>query len=117
MSGPKTDKPEGVAVAEPKVQKKLQKPRLWRVLFHNDDYTPMEFVVWLLQSVFHRSENEATAIMLLAHRTGIAVAGVYTREIAETKVSESQKYAEESEYPLLVTMEPDDDPGEEDKAD
>jgi ATP-dependent Clp protease adaptor protein ClpS len=95
---------------KPKVEKKLQKPRMYRVLFHNDDFTPMEFVVWLLQVVFHRSENEATAIMLLAHRTGIAVAGVYTKEVAETKVHESEKHAEEAEYPLLVTMEPEDDP-------
>jgi ATP-dependent Clp protease adaptor protein ClpS len=73
----------------------------------------MEFVVWLLQVVFNRSENEATAIMLLAHRTGKAVAGVYTKDVAETKVMEAEKHAEENEYPLLVTMEPeDDDPGE-----
>ena len=99
---------EGITVLEPKVKQKLQKPKLWKVLFHNDDYTPMEFVVWLLMNIFQRSENEAMAIMLLAHRTGKAVAGVYTRDVAETKMAESQKAAEEMEFPLLVTIEPDD---------
>ena len=105
-NGPQT--PKGATIVRPKTEQKqkLQRPRLWKVLFHNDDFTPMEFVTWVLQTIFQRSENEANAIMLLAHRTGVAVAGVYPKEVAETKVQETQKAAEEQEFPLLVTMEP-----------
>jgi ATP-dependent Clp protease adaptor protein ClpS len=83
-----------------------RRPRLYRVLLHNDDFTPMEFVVAVLQIVFHRSEIEAHTIMLEAHRTGLAVAGVYTFEIAETKVEQVTRLAAESGFPLLSTMEP-----------
>jgi ATP-dependent Clp protease adaptor protein ClpS len=103
---PKDD--PGVTVAEPKTRTKpkLERPKLYKVLLHNDDYTPMEFVVLVLVNVFHKSESDATSIMLHAHTRGYAVAGVYTFEVAETKVSETLKLAEQAQFPLLCTMEP-----------
>ncbi len=88
---------------------KLKRPRLYRVLLHNDDFTPMAFVVSVLLHVFRKSESDAVSIMLHAHETGYAVAGVFTREIAETKVDETMRMASESNYPLLCTMEPGED--------
>ena len=95
----------GVAVQEGRPQ--LKEPRKFVVLLHNDDYTTMEFVVALLMHVFHHGESEAQAIMLHIHRTGMGVAGVYTYEVAETKVQEVTRYAREHAMPLLVTAEPD----------
>jgi len=86
-------------------KKKLAPPPLFKVLLHNDDYTTMEFVVQVLQSVFHRSATDATEIMLHIHRNGIGVAGVYTREVAETKVAVVEAMARRYEYPLMCTME------------
>ena len=103
-------KHQGDVAVEQKTQKKLQRPRLYKVLFHNDDYTTMEFVVALLMGIFHHSESEATAIMLNVHRNGIGVAGIYPFSVAEAKVSEAMKAAEDEEFPLLVTMEPDEGP-------
>jgi ATP-dependent Clp protease adaptor protein ClpS len=85
--------------------KKLAPPAMYKVLLHNDDYTTMEFVVQVLQAVFHRSITEATQIMLHIHRSGIGVAGVYTYEVAETKVAFVEALAKKNEYPLLCTME------------
>ncbi len=87
------------------VEKKLKPPSMYKVLLHNDDYTTMEFVVEVLQGVFHRSPPEATQIMLHVHRTGIGVAGVYTYEVAETKVTIVESLAREHEFPLKCTME------------
>ena len=100
----------GVDVQE-KPQAKIQtkKPRLYRVLLHNDDFTPREFVVMVLEQIFHKSESDAVSIMLFAHTTGFAVAGVFTREIAETKVDEAMKLSSEMQFPLLCTMEPGED--------
>jgi len=75
------------------------------VLFRSDDYTTMEFVVWVLQTVFHHDEATATEIMLHIHRNGFGVAGVYSREIAETRVAQVEALAREHEYPLMVTIE------------
>ena len=86
---------------------KLKRPPLYRVLLHNDNYTTMEFVVFVLIEVFHHSENDAFRIMLQVHNQGIGVAGVYTREIAETKVDRVISLARAHEYPLLCTMEED----------
>jgi ATP-dependent Clp protease adaptor protein ClpS len=86
-------------------EKKLKPPVMYRVLLHNDDYTTMEFVVQVLQSVFHRSHTEATQIMLHVHRNGIGVAGVYTYEVAETKIAIVDALARQHEYPLKCTME------------
>ncbi|MEW6320684.1 MAG: ATP-dependent Clp protease adaptor ClpS [Acidobacteriota bacterium] len=81
-------------------------PRMWRVLLHNDDYTTQEFVVWVLETVFRKPPAEAFAIMMHVHRVGIGLAGVFTRDVAETKVRTTQRLAEEQEFPLRVTMEP-----------
>jgi len=83
----------------------VEKPPLYKVLLHNDDYTTMDFVVYVLINVFHRSENDAINIMLAVHQQGIGVAGVYTREIAETKINQVHNLARAHEYPLLCTME------------
>src|SRR5215467_16065611 len=91
---------------------KLKKPQLYKVLLHNDDFTTMEFVVMILQFVFGHSETDATAIMLHIHRHGVGVGGIYPFSVAEAKVGETMAEAEKAEYPLLCTMEPDDDSDE-----
>lgn len=88
-------------------ERKVEKPPLYKVLLHNDDFTSMEFVVFILQSIFHHSESAATRIMLSIHNQGIGVAGVYTREIAETKADKAVRLARENEFPLLCTIEKD----------
>jgi len=92
---------------------KLERPRLWRVLLHNDDYTTQEFVVWVLESVFRKPRTEAVEVMLHVHLSGIGVAGIYTHDVAETKLRKTRQMAEEQEFPLLVTMEPDAGPEQE----
>ena len=86
-------------------QKKVAQPPLYKVLLHNDDYTTMEFVVYVLMSVFHHGETEATQIMLHVHKKGIGVAGVYTKEIAETRMNRVHELAKEHEFPLRCSME------------
>jgi ATP-dependent Clp protease adaptor protein ClpS len=97
-------------LTESESQQKIERPRLWRVLLHNDDYTTQEFVVWVLESIFHKPRPEAFTVMMSVHRSGIGIAGVYTHDVAETKVKATRQLAEEHEFPLLVTMEP--EPGE-----
>jgi ATP-dependent Clp protease adaptor protein ClpS len=92
-------------VERTQTKEKLERPRRYKVLLHNDDYTTMEFVVWVLQAVFHHDETTATQIMLHVHRTGMGVAGVYTREVAETRVAQVDALAKENEYPLRTSME------------
>ena len=87
-------------------KKKTQKPKLYKVIFHNDDYTTMEFVVFVLEHVFHKNSAEAAQIMLNVHRSGSGVAGVYTHSVAETKVAQTMELARQAGHPLLVTMEP-----------
>ena len=94
-----------------KKKERTQLPKLWRVLLHNDDYTTQEFVVWLLETVFAKSAADATSIMLHVHHAGIGVAGVYTKEVAETKVAAAERLAEQHEYPLRVSMEPEPEEG------
>jgi len=84
---------------------RLKKPPLYQVLLHNDDFTTMEFVVYVLQTIFQRSETDAVNIMLQVHLEGIGVAGVYTYEIAEMKVAKVARLAQTHEYPLLCTIE------------
>jgi ATP-dependent Clp protease adaptor protein ClpS len=84
---------------------KTAKPPLYKVLLHNDDYTTMEFVVMILQSIFGKPPGEAVQIMLHIHRRGMGVAGVYTHEVAETKVAQVTALAEKNEYPLKCTLE------------
>lgn len=81
-------------------------PRRYKVIFHNDDYTTMEFVIEVLKRFFHKTDTEAVHIMLTVHKTGAAVAGVYTRDVAETKSTQVMDYARESGMPLLLTTEP-----------
>jgi ATP-dependent Clp protease adaptor protein ClpS len=94
---------EEAALAESK--EKVEEPPLYKVLLHNDDFTTMEFVVWILESIFNMPEEQAIQVMLNVHLRGIGVAGIYTHEIAEMKVERTTALAREHEYPLLVTME------------
>ena len=95
---------DGVAVEEAKP--KLKKPRLYRVILINDDYTPMEFVVLILQRVFRKGREEAVQVMLNVHTRGSGICGVFTAEIAETKVRQVLSLARDNEHPLQCTMEP-----------
>ncbi|MBT3223232.1 MAG: ATP-dependent Clp protease adapter ClpS [Proteobacteria bacterium] len=87
-------------------REKLERPKRYKVLLLNDDFTTMEFVVFVLKQVFHLSSAAATRIMLQVHKLGVGVAGVYTREIAETRVAQVEKLAREAGHPLECTMEP-----------
>jgi ATP-dependent Clp protease adaptor protein ClpS len=93
-------------LTESRSDQQLQQPRMWRVLLHNDDYTTQDFVVWVLETVFFKPQAEAFAIMMSVHQSGLGVAGIYTHDVAETKTKTTKKLAEEHEFPLLVTMEP-----------
>jgi ATP-dependent Clp protease adaptor protein ClpS len=86
-------------------QKEVKKPPLYKVLLHNDDYTTMEFVVYILENVFHKAELDAVRIMLAVHQQGVGVAGVYSYEIAEAKVDKVTQLARSNEFPLLCTLE------------
>jgi ATP-dependent Clp protease adaptor protein ClpS len=103
---PDADAREGVLTGE-RTDQKLERPRLWRVLLHNDDFTTQDFVVWVLETVFRKPRAEAFAIMMSVHQSGLGVAGVFTHDVAETKVKATKDLAEQHEFPLLVTMEPD----------
>jgi len=112
-----TDLPERIHNDELAVETskpKLKRPPLYRVLLLNDDYTTMDFVIEVLKAIFHHSEEQSAQIMLHVHQKGMGVCGVYTREIAETKVEQVLQYAQQNEHPLQCTMEPDSgDSGEE----
>ena len=97
--------PQHDEAALPESKRKLKKPPLYRVLLHNDNYTTMDFVILVLMEIFNHSEISAVRIMLQVHNQGLGVAGVYTYEIAETKVAKVTRLAREFEYPLLCTME------------
>ncbi|WP_374596880.1 ATP-dependent Clp protease adapter ClpS [Brevundimonas sp.] len=86
---------------------KLQKPSLYRVLILNDDYTPMEFVIYVLERFFQKSREDATRIMLHVHQHGVGVCGVFTYEVAETKVAQVIETARRHQHPLQCTMEKD----------
>ena len=89
-----------------KVRKKTSKPPLWKVLLHNDDYTTMDFVVQVLESMFNKSPTEAYRVMMHVHIQGVGVAGIFSHEVAETKVAMVYESAQASGYPLRVSMEP-----------
>ena len=86
---------------------KLQKPRMYQVVLLNDDYTPMEFVVELIEQFFFKSRENATQIMLKIHSEGKGVCGVYTEDIAETKAALVNQYSQDNQHPLLCQAEPD----------
>ena len=88
-----------------KTRTKTKKPSLYKVLILNDDYTPMEFVVHILERIFNKNREEAVQIMLHVHRNGVGVCGVFTFEVAETKVAQVIEFARRHEHPLQCTME------------
>lgn len=92
----------GIAVKE---RAKTKKPAMYRVLLLNDDYTPMEFVVSILIGIFNKSPEDATRIMLNVHQTGIGTCGIYTFEVAETKVAQVMDAAKRNQHPLQCTLE------------
>lgn len=94
---------EGSVLTEDFIETK--EPQLYKVLLHNDDYTTMEFVISILETVFHKSTPDATKIMLNVHNEGVGIAGVYTREICETKISVVHQLARKNEFPLRCSME------------
>jgi len=109
MARTRPDEQEGGTATATRSEKKLKRPRLFWVLFHNYNYTTREFVVYVLQTVFFHDEAAATRIMWHVHLNGMGVAGVFTYEIAETKRSKVEELAKQHEFPLRVTVEPEDD--------
>ncbi len=97
----------GLAVQEEKPR--LKRPPLYKVVMHNDDYTPMEFVVEILERFFGMDRERATHVMLTVHTKGKAVCGVYSRDVAETKAAQVNQYARQNEHPLLCEIEASDD--------
>ena len=99
---------DGTAIVVPraKAARKVDRPSLYRVLLHNDDYTTQEFVDWVLVNVFRHDAETAHRIMLNVHMHGVGVAGIYPYEIAESKVRKTMSLAREAEFPLLCTLEP-----------
>jgi ATP-dependent Clp protease adaptor protein ClpS len=101
------DDPFGEDAPDLLTESRTQRPSLYKVLMLNDDYTPMEFVVHVLQRFFGKSLEEATAIMLQVHHTGTGLCGVYTLEVAETKVAQVMAFGRHHQHPLQCTLEKD----------
>ena len=99
---PREDRQSGVML---KARPETRQPSLYKVLLLNDDFTPMEFVVHVLERFFHKTADEATEIMLHVHRRGVGLCGIYTFEVAETKVSQVMDFSRANEQPLQCTME------------
>ena len=93
-------------------RRRTKRPRKWKVLLHNDDFTTMDFVVHILMTHFHKSPPEATHVMLQVHHKGVGVAGVYSKDVAETKVAEVTAEAREHEMPLRLEAKPAEDEDE-----
>ncbi len=98
------DRQGDVMVAEPKTQ--VKRPPMYKVILLNDDYTPMDFVVMVLEQIFRKNHAEALNVMLEVHQKGAGIAGVYTRDVGETKVEQVIEYARINEYPLQCALEP-----------
>ena len=95
----------GIGILEAPAKPKLQQPPMYKVILLNDDYTPMEFVVHILENFFKMNREKATRIMLHVHTRGKGVCGVYTRDVAETKVAQVNDYSRMNNHPLLCAME------------
>lgn len=91
-------------IVKEEIKYKIKKPKLYQVLMHNDDYTTMEFVVEILVAIFNKQPSEATRIMLDVHKSGIGIAGVYSYDIATTKVVQAESLAEEKGFPLRLSL-------------
>ena len=102
-NGVKRDADRGLAVEESKPE--LKRPPMYKVLLLNDDFTPMEFVVHILEKFFSMERHKATRVMLAVHTEGRGVCGTYTRDIAETKVTQVNEYSRKHQHPLMCTME------------
>ncbi|WP_420547107.1 ATP-dependent Clp protease adapter ClpS [Curvivirga sp.] len=110
MAGPDRDSDDdrdGDTGLLTKTKPKTKKPSMYKVLLLNDDYTPMEFVVHILQSIFNKGQEDAVTIMLHVHQKGVGVCGVYPYEIAETKVTQVMDLARMEQHPLQCTLEKD----------
>ena len=94
---------DGAALKE--AAPKLKRPPLYKVMLLNDDYTPMDFVVRVLETLFHLSREKATHVMLHVHTRGVGVCGVYSKDVAETKVEQANQYASDNNHPLKCIME------------
>ncbi len=97
--------PDTEEITESETREDIREPSLFKVFLHNDDYTTMDFVVEILIYVFHKSAEDATQVMLNVHRKGVGLCGVYTFEVAETKVDTVHRLARENGFPLKCTME------------
>ena len=102
VSRPERERDRGVATRQ---RRKLKRPPKFKVILYNDDYTPMEFVVAVLEQIFGKGPSEATAIMLAIHKSGLGIAGVFLLEVAETKVVQVHAAAEQRGYPLRAGVE------------
>jgi len=97
--------PETIAPPKPKARTQTERPKLYKVILLNDDYTPRDFVVGVLKAVFRMNESEALGVMLTAHKKGACVVAVYTKEVAETKAEQATEYGRTNGYPLAFTTE------------
>ena len=100
----KTDQDFGDDLAVQEAQPKLKKPPLYKVMLLNDDYTPMEFVIQILESFFGMGQEKAAQVMLEVHTRGVGICGVFSRDVAETKVAQVNDYSRENQHPLKCTM-------------
>ena len=100
------DKPDGSTLLKPS-ETQVKPPPMFQVVMYNDDYTPMEFVVHILERFFNKNRQEATRIMWHVHKRGVGVCGVYTYEVAETKVTQVMDFARQHQHPLQCTLEKD----------
>ena len=107
MADKKTDDGNGQSQVVLETRPRTKKPSMYKVIMLNDDYTPMEFVVYVLQRFFSMSSDQATSIMLNVHQRGVGVCGVYSYEVAEAKATQVMDYARQNEHPLQLQIEKD----------
>jgi ATP-dependent Clp protease adaptor protein ClpS len=103
--GDEPDSERGVGILEAPAKPKLKEPPMYKVILLNDDYTPMEFVVEVLQMFFGMDREKATQVMLAVHTTGKATCGIFTRDVAETKSAQVNQYAQDNQHPLVSDIE------------